>query len=81
VTPLPAEKAFAEDERSVLLGYLAYHRAVLARKAEGLSDEQFYVLSSLTLKNFTTAAGTSFPPVTVTVTVVTFDAAVPSVAV
>jgi uncharacterized damage-inducible protein DinB len=40
VTPLPAEKAFAEDERSVLLGYLAYHRAVLARKAEGLSDEQ-----------------------------------------
>ena len=40
VTPLPAAKAFAEDERSVLLGYLAYHRAVLARKAEGLSDEQ-----------------------------------------
>jgi uncharacterized damage-inducible protein DinB len=40
VTPLPAAKAFAEDERSVLLGYLAYHRTVLARKAEGLSDEQ-----------------------------------------
>jgi uncharacterized damage-inducible protein DinB len=40
VTPLPAAKAFGEDERSVLLGYLAYHRAVLARKAEGLSDEQ-----------------------------------------
>ena len=40
VTPLPATKAFAEDERSVLLGYLAYHRAVLARKVEGLSDEQ-----------------------------------------
>jgi uncharacterized damage-inducible protein DinB len=39
VTPLPAAKAFAEDERSVLLGYLAYHRAVLARKAEGVSDE------------------------------------------
>jgi uncharacterized damage-inducible protein DinB len=39
-TPLPAAKAFAEDERSVLLGYLAYHRAVLARKAEGLSEEQ-----------------------------------------
>src|SRR5438105_10356749 len=38
-TPLPAAKAFAEDERSVLLGYLAYHRAVLARKAEGVSDE------------------------------------------
>ena len=40
VTPLPAGKAFGEDERSVLLGYLAYHRVVLARKAEGLSDEQ-----------------------------------------
>src|SRR4051794_40416819 len=40
VTPLPSAKAFGEDERSVLLGYLAYHRAVLARKAEGLSDEQ-----------------------------------------
>lgn len=39
-TPLPAAKAFGEDERSVLLGYLAYHRAVLARKAEGISDEQ-----------------------------------------
>jgi uncharacterized damage-inducible protein DinB len=40
VTPLPEAKAFAEDERSVLLGYLTYHRTVLARKAEGLSDEQ-----------------------------------------
>ena len=40
VTPLPTAKAFGEDERSVLLGYLAYHRMVLARKAEGLSDEQ-----------------------------------------
>jgi uncharacterized damage-inducible protein DinB len=39
-TPLPSAKAFGEDERSVLLGYLAYHRAVLARKAEGLTDEQ-----------------------------------------
>ena len=39
VTPLPAAKAFAEDEPSILLGYLAYHRAVLARKAEGVSDE------------------------------------------
>src|SRR3954453_13200521 len=37
-TPLPAAKAFGEDERSVLLGYLTYHRTVLARKAEGLSD-------------------------------------------
>ena len=37
-TPLPTAKAFGEEERSVLLGYLAYHRAVLARKAEGISD-------------------------------------------
>jgi uncharacterized damage-inducible protein DinB len=37
-TPLPAAKAFAEDERSILLGYLTYHRTVLARKAEGVSD-------------------------------------------
>jgi uncharacterized damage-inducible protein DinB len=40
VTRLPVAKAFGEDERSVLLGYLAYHRAVLARKVEGVSDEQ-----------------------------------------
>jgi uncharacterized damage-inducible protein DinB len=40
VTPLPAAKAFGEDERSVLFGYLTYHRAVLARKVQGLSDEQ-----------------------------------------
>jgi uncharacterized damage-inducible protein DinB len=40
VTPLPAAKAFGEDERSVLLGYLTYHRVVLARKVEGLSDDQ-----------------------------------------
>ena len=39
ITPLPLAKAFGEDERSVLLGYLAYHRAVLARKAEGVSEE------------------------------------------
>ena len=40
VTPLPAAKANGEDERAVLLGYLTYHRVVLARKVEGLSDEQ-----------------------------------------
>jgi uncharacterized damage-inducible protein DinB len=40
VTSLPAAKAIGEDEGSILLGYLAYHRAVLARKIEGLSDEQ-----------------------------------------
>ena len=37
-TPLPASKAFGDDERSVLLGYLTYHRTVLARKIEGVSD-------------------------------------------
>jgi len=39
ITPLPPAKALGEDERSVLLGYLAYHRAVLARKLQGVSDE------------------------------------------
>jgi hypothetical protein len=38
-TPLPSAKAAGEDERSVLLGYLDYHRVVLARKAEGIIDE------------------------------------------
>ncbi len=38
--PLPTSKAAADDERSVLLGYLAYHRAVLARKVDGVTDEQ-----------------------------------------
>ncbi len=40
ITPLPEAKAFAEDERSVLLGYLDYHRAVLVRKAEGITDDE-----------------------------------------
>jgi Protein of unknown function (DUF664) len=39
-TRLPSSKAAGNDERSVLLGYLDYHRAVLARKAEGITDEQ-----------------------------------------
>jgi uncharacterized damage-inducible protein DinB len=39
-TALPSSKSSGEDERSVLLGYLTYHRIVLARKAEGLTDEQ-----------------------------------------
>jgi uncharacterized damage-inducible protein DinB len=39
VTPIPTSKAFADDEQSVLLGYLDYHRKVLARKVEGVSDE------------------------------------------
>lgn len=39
-TELPSQKAFAEDERSVLLGYLDYHRKVLVRKAEGITEDQ-----------------------------------------
>ncbi len=39
-TPRPPAKATGDDERSVLLGYLDYHRAVLARKAEGLTDAE-----------------------------------------
>jgi uncharacterized damage-inducible protein DinB len=39
VTPRPEAKAFGDDERAVLLGFLAYFRAVLSRKAEGISDE------------------------------------------
>jgi uncharacterized damage-inducible protein DinB len=40
ITPLPEAKAFGEDERSVLLGYLTYFRTVLARKVEGLDEDQ-----------------------------------------
>jgi Protein of unknown function (DUF664) len=41
-TQLPQTKARddSNDERSVLVGYLDYHRAVLARKAEGITEEQ-----------------------------------------
>lgn len=39
-TPLPTEEAPAEDERTTLLAFLDYQRAVLARKAEGVTDEQ-----------------------------------------
>ena len=38
-TPLPSAKSNGGDERSVLLGYLTYHRTVLARKIEGVSDD------------------------------------------
>jgi len=38
VTPLPSSKADGQDEPAVLLGYLRYHRIVLARKVEGVSD-------------------------------------------
>ena len=43
IVALPTSKAFGDDERSVLLGYLAYHRAVLARKLVGLTDAQAHV--------------------------------------
>jgi hypothetical protein len=39
-TPLPTDEAPAADERTILLAFLDYQRAVLARKAEGLTDEQ-----------------------------------------
>ena len=54
-TPLPPAKARDDgnDEWSVLIGYLDYHRAVLARKAEGITEEQARIaacpLSDLTL--------------------------------
>jgi uncharacterized damage-inducible protein DinB len=38
--PLPPAKAPADDERSVLLGYLAWFRTVLARKLDGVPDDQ-----------------------------------------
>jgi len=39
-TPLPTDEAPIEDERTTLLAFLDYQRAVLARKAEGITDEQ-----------------------------------------
>jgi uncharacterized damage-inducible protein DinB len=45
-TPLPDSKAFGEDERSVLLGYLTFHRIVLARKIEGVTDDQARLAAS-----------------------------------
>jgi len=41
-TSLPEAKSRDDgnDEWSVLVGYLDYHRAVLARKAEGITEEQ-----------------------------------------
>lgn len=38
-TPLP-DFGDALDERATLVGFLQYYRVVLARKAEGISDEQ-----------------------------------------
>ncbi|MFV0309411.1 MAG: DinB family protein [Desertimonas sp.] len=41
-TPLPSFKSLddRDDERSVLLGYLRWHRVVLTRKLEGLTDRE-----------------------------------------
>jgi Protein of unknown function (DUF664) len=39
-TPLPTDEAPVEEERTTLLAFLDYQRAVLARKAEGITDEQ-----------------------------------------
>ncbi len=39
-TTLPTDEFEAEDERTTLLAFLDYQRRVLARKAEGLTDEQ-----------------------------------------
>ena len=39
-TELPTDEAPAADERTTLMAFLEYQRVVLARKAEGLTDEQ-----------------------------------------
>ncbi len=39
-TELPTDEAPAADERTTLTAFLEYQRVVLARKAEGLTDEQ-----------------------------------------
>ena len=39
-TELPTDEFEAEDERTTLVAFLDYQRRVLARKAEGLTDEQ-----------------------------------------
>jgi hypothetical protein len=36
----PKDDVAAADERTTLLGFLDYLRAVMARKADGLTDEQ-----------------------------------------
>ena len=40
-----AEPPFETDERSMLLGWLDYHRATLALKCEGLTDDQLRMRS------------------------------------
>jgi hypothetical protein len=39
-TPLPEIDVATADERPLLEGFLAYYRAVLVRKAEGVSDDE-----------------------------------------
>jgi uncharacterized damage-inducible protein DinB len=40
ITPLPTDEAPTADERTTLMAFIDYQRAVLARKLEGLSEEQ-----------------------------------------
>ena len=39
-TPLPEDDVGRADERTTLIGFLDFYRAVLARKREGLTEEQ-----------------------------------------
>ena len=39
-TPLPDTDVSAVGERAMLEGFLAYYRAVLTRKAEGITDDE-----------------------------------------
>lgn len=39
-SPLPDQPSLLADERTTLAEFLGYYRAVFARKAEGLTDEQ-----------------------------------------
>jgi hypothetical protein len=39
-TPLPDIDVATADERTMLEGFLRYHRTVLARKAEGVTDDE-----------------------------------------
>ena len=41
--PMPPDPPFAVDERETLIAFLDYYRAVLARKAAGLTREQLAV--------------------------------------
>ena len=46
-TNLPTDEAAAVDERTTLIAFLNYQRAVLARKAEGLTEDQARIAACL----------------------------------